>query len=70
MQVPVLVMQGIYCYCKRGGDFDDMICCDYKDFPIAWFHYSCLKLTEEDVLKGKDHCPEYHEKLKAKKTKK
>jgi len=40
-----------YCYCKR-GDFDDMISCD-NDCPIGWFHYSCLKLTEEDVLKGK-----------------
>jgi len=48
IQVPVLMMQGI----KR-GDFDDMISCDNNDCPIGWFYYSCLKLTEEDVLKGK-----------------
>ena len=61
-----------YCYWKR-GDFDDMINCDNNDCPIGWFHYSCLKLTEEDVAtQGQVYCPECHKKkLKAtKKTKK
>jgi len=38
-----------YCYCTREEDFDDMIGCDNKYCPIGWFHYLCLKLTEEDV---------------------
>ena len=57
-----------YCYCgRRGEDYDDMIGCDNKDCPIEWFHYSCLKITQNDVPKGKYFCPECH---KAKKTKK
>ena len=56
-----------YCYCGRGEDYDNMIGCDNKDCPIEWYHYSCLKITQSDVPKGKYFCPECH---KAKKTKK
>ena len=55
-----------YCYCGR-EDYDDMIGCDNKDCPNEWYHYWCLKITQNDVLKGKYFCPECH---KAKKTKK
>ena len=51
-----------YCYCGRGEDYDDMIGCDNKHCPIGWFHYSCLRIAEEDVPKGKYYCPECHKK--------
>ena len=56
-----------YCYCGKGEDYDDMIGCDNQQCPIGWFHYSCLRMTEEDVPKGKYYCLECHKKKTKKK---
>ena len=56
-----------YCYCGKGEDYDDMIGCDNEHRPIGWFHYCCLRITEEDVPKGKYYCPECHKKKSKKK---
>jgi len=58
MQVPVLVMQGIAI--AKG---EKILIIWSADCPIGWFHYSCLKLTEEDVAtQGQVYCPECHKK--------
>ena len=56
-----------FCYCGKGEDYDDMIGCDNEHCPIGWFHYCCLRITEEDVPKGKYYCLECHKKKSKKK---
>ena len=47
-----------YCCCHRPEE-GTMIACDNHDYPIEWFHTSCLQLTK--LLKGKAkwYCPDY-----------
>ena len=59
-----------YCYCGKGEDYDNMICCDNKDCLIGWFHFSCLKMTKKDVPKGKYFCPDCHNQRSSKRSKK
>ena len=61
-----------YCCCGQGEYYDNMICCDNKDcviYTVGWFHFSCLKITKKDVLKGKYYCPDCHMQRSTKRSK-
>ena len=49
---------GLWCYCKQDESFDYMIGCDNQDYPIQWFHLSCVQMRMEEVLEGEWFCPE------------
>ena len=46
-----------YCYCDRGGAYDQMIGCDNDDCPVGqgWFHLSCVGVSE--APEGAWYCP-------------
>ena len=48
----------LWCYCRQGEDFDQMIACDGEDCAIEWFHWSCVNLNEETVPSGEWYCPD------------
>lgn len=59
--VSVLSSNG-WCYCGKDETFDNMIGCDSKDCKIQWYHFSCLKLTEDEIPRGKWFCPDCHKR--------
>ena len=69
---PILKTQthenGVYCYCKLGGDEDNLIGCDDNDCTIQWFHLKCVNI--KNIPKGKWYCPECRRKRNIQKIKK
>ena len=46
---------GMFCYCKRGEDEDDMVACDNKNCSTEWFHFflsSALALNPHQRAAG------------------
>ena len=40
-----------------------MIACDAPDYPIEWFHFSCVGISEEPESDEDWFCDEYIERL-------
>ena len=57
----------VWCFCKQGESYGDMIGCDNPQCTIQWFHLSCLKLEQHQIPKGKWYCPLCHQNKKTKK---
>ena len=45
----------VWCFCKQGKSYGDMIGCDNPQCAIQWFHLSCLKLEQHQVPGGYKH---------------
>ena len=54
----------VWCFCKQGESYGDMIGCDNPQCTIQWFHLSCLKLEQHQVPRGKWYCPLCHRNKK------
>ena len=56
----------VWCFCKQGESYGDMIGCDNPQCTIQWFHLSCLKLEQHQIPRGKWYCPLCHRNKKTK----
>ena len=50
----------LWCYCEQDKPKESMVGCDNPACQIEWFHLSCLRLTVEQLPRGKWFFPECH----------
>eukprot|EP00834_Sanchytrium_tribonematis_P003801 NODE_160_length_15021_cov_0.894786.p6 type:complete len:229 gc:universal NODE_160_length_15021_cov_0.894786:3902-4588(+) len=46
--------ESLYCYCGKGTAETNMICCEYTNCVIKWYHMECVGCSEEDARPEKN----------------
>ena len=48
----------LWCYCRQGEHYDEMIACDGENYVTEWYHLSCVNLTQAQVPSSNWYCPD------------